>query len=217
MADSPPKKKLRPDDVLPLSLFHSADEALAYADFVASARSLPIASICASWGVAVDPNDPPSAHRRVLVEELRSDFARVARKKLPNVNTLDDVVALIQTAASVVVLTGAGISVAAGIPDFRSADGVYARVKAQLGLDSPQDIFDISKFRCATPLLALPPPPPPRAQGLIRRRSTPLRRRFGAPTLPPRSRIILCARCRTLTSCGAVTRRTSTRSTQQPG
>ena len=71
------------------------------------------------------------------------------REKLHNVNTLEDVVStsngvtaipilpmshypcpqvrLIQSCSRVLVLTGAGVSVSCGIPDFRSKDGVYAR------------------------------------------------------------------------------------------
>ncbi len=45
------------------------------------------------------------------------------RKKLENVNTLDNVVNLIRSSKKIVVLTGAGVSVSCGIPDFRSRDG----------------------------------------------------------------------------------------------
>jgi len=44
-------------------------------------------------------------------------------------------------------MTGAGISVAAGIPDFRSPDtGLYANLKAY-DLPSPEAIFDIGYFQ----------------------------------------------------------------------
>jgi len=43
-------------------------------------------------------------------------------------------------------MTGAGISVAAGIPDFRSPDtGLYANLK-EYDLPSPEAIFDIGYF-----------------------------------------------------------------------
>eukprot|EP01012_Entosiphon_sulcatum_P008635 TRINITY_DN14738_c0_g1_i1.p2 TRINITY_DN14738_c0_g1~~TRINITY_DN14738_c0_g1_i1.p2 ORF type:complete len:412 (+),score=46.61 TRINITY_DN14738_c0_g1_i1:4095-5330(+) len=47
----------------------------------------------------------------------------------------------------IVVLTGAGISVAAGIPDFRSPEtGIYARLQ-EFNLPDPADIFTLSYFR----------------------------------------------------------------------
>lgn len=46
------------------------------------------------------------------------------------------------------VLTGAGISVSCGIPDFRSKDGLYSRVaKVFPDLRDPQSVFDIRLFR----------------------------------------------------------------------
>ncbi|CCH61389.1 hypothetical protein TBLA_0E03350 [Henningerozyma blattae CBS 6284] len=50
----------------------------------------------------------------------------------------------------IVMLTGAGISCNAGIPDFRSATGLYNAVRKQyphLLIKSGQDLFDISLFR----------------------------------------------------------------------
>lgn len=48
------------------------------------------------------------------------------RFKLPHINTIDDAVELLSKARKVLVLTGAGISVSCGIPDFRSGRGLYA-------------------------------------------------------------------------------------------
>ena len=70
------------------------------------------------------------------------------RKKLGHVNTLQDVVDLIKTSRKIIVLTGAGVSVSCGIPDFRSRDGVYARLAVDFpDLPDPQAMFDIHYFR----------------------------------------------------------------------
>jgi len=50
------------------------------------------------------------------------------RQKLKHVNTLSDVVRLIRNSTNIIVLTGAGVSVSCGIPDFRSRDGIYSRL-----------------------------------------------------------------------------------------
>merc|ERR1719461_514095 len=70
------------------------------------------------------------------------------RKKLPEINTLTDVVELIRKSQKIVVLTGAGVSVSCGIPDFRSRDGIYARLAVDFpDLPDPQAMFDIHHFR----------------------------------------------------------------------
>ena len=44
-------------------------------------------------------------------------------------------------------LTGAGVSVSSGIPDFRSKDGIYARLAVDFpDLPDPQSMFDIQYF-----------------------------------------------------------------------
>lgn len=46
-----------------------------------------------------------------------------ARVKLIDVNTLDDACDLIKKSSNIIVLSGAGVSVSCGIPDFRSKNG----------------------------------------------------------------------------------------------
>ncbi|KAL8728145.1 MAG: hypothetical protein Q9166_005595 [cf. Caloplaca sp. 2 TL-2023] len=66
-----------------------------------------------------------------------------------NARTVEAVASYIKEgrAKKIVLMTGAGISTAAGIPDFRSPDtGIYANL-AKLNLPYPEAVFDISYFR----------------------------------------------------------------------
>lgn len=70
------------------------------------------------------------------------------RSKLETVNSLEDCVELIKNSQNIIVLTGAGVSVSCGIPDFRSRDGVYARLAVDFpDLPDPQAMFDIHYFK----------------------------------------------------------------------
>lgn len=62
---------------------------------------------------------------------------------------LHDISKLVYKARKISVLTGAGISCNAGIPDFRSSDGLYNLVKSKYpqSFVKGQDLFDISLFR----------------------------------------------------------------------
>lgn len=69
------------------------------------------------------------------------------RQKLSYVNTFDDVIELLQKCNNIIVLTGAGVSVSCGIPDFRSSDGIYARLAKDFpDMPDPQAMFDINYF-----------------------------------------------------------------------
>lgn len=69
------------------------------------------------------------------------------RRRLAAVATLAAVVQLIGQSRNILVLTGAGVSVSCGIPDFRSRDGVYRRLRAEYPeLPDPQAMFNIRYF-----------------------------------------------------------------------
>lgn len=61
--------------------------------------------------------------------EVHSEIEEMAellmnhRKKLPDINTADDAIERIKNAKRVLVVSGAGLSVSSGIPDFRSPGG----------------------------------------------------------------------------------------------
>lgn len=69
------------------------------------------------------------------------------RQKLRQINTLSDVIDLLKSSKKIIVLTGAGVSVSCGIPDFRSRDGIYSRLAIDFpDLPDPQAMFDIHYF-----------------------------------------------------------------------
>lgn len=94
---------------------------------------------------SISPNVDNLALWRLIVSMLSEP---PKRKKLTNVNSLDDVVGLIRRSKRIIVLTGAGVSVSCGIPDFRSRDGIYARLSKDFpDLPDPQAMFDIHYFK----------------------------------------------------------------------
>ena len=83
---------------------------------------------------------------KLLVNVLSSETPR--RERLRHLNTIQDATRLIKTSKKIIVLTGAGVSVSCGIPDFRSRDGIYARLAVDFpNLPDPQAMFDINFFR----------------------------------------------------------------------
>ncbi|SPO22740.1 related to HST1 - silencing protein [Ustilago trichophora] len=86
----------------------------------------------------------------VLLPILKVALARILRRreKLPQYNTLSDALSLLSTRKRIMVLSGAGISVSCGIPDFRSKDGIYSQLQSEgkYELDDPQDMFDKQYF-----------------------------------------------------------------------
>ncbi|XP_036402531.1 NAD-dependent protein deacetylase sirtuin-1 [Megalops cyprinoides] len=82
------------------------------------------------WQIIINISEPPK------------------RKKRKDLNTLEDVVRILHESKRIIVLTGAGVSVSCGIPDFRSRDGIYARLAKDFpDLPDPQAMFDIEYFR----------------------------------------------------------------------
>lgn len=99
----------------------------------------------------VPRNIPPVAAGENLLQlikllHLAMKRIRQLRARLDNFHTVDHVLAKLQSANKILVITGAGISTSLGIPDFRSSKGFYSRI-SNLGLSDPQEVFDLDIFR----------------------------------------------------------------------
>lgn len=83
-------------------------------------------------------------------QDLRTEKLIPIMELDPNHEKLQQINRLLNKSRKIIVLTGAGISCNAGIPDFRSSSGLYDLVKEQfpdLSIRSGQEMFDISLFR----------------------------------------------------------------------
>lgn len=80
-----------------------------------------------------------------IITRALSDPPR--RTPLRHISQIEHVVSLLQNSKNVIILTGAGVSVSCGIPDFRSRDGIYSRLAIDYpDLPDPQAMFSISYF-----------------------------------------------------------------------
>lgn len=113
-------------------------------------QQIPVVKLLFAFGVSLC-SELRAKSPATLLYFLRVAISRVLRlrEKLPQYNTIEDAVSLIQRSRRIIILTGAGISVSCGIPDFRSRNGLYASLKAngQYDLDDPQQMFDIHYFK----------------------------------------------------------------------
>ncbi|KAJ1982888.1 NAD-dependent histone deacetylase sir2 [Dimargaris xerosporica] len=110
-------------------------------------QGLSVRALLSAFSSRIAADLPATASDLDLLPLLKLTLARFLRHrgKLTTLNTVEDVIALLAKARRVMILTGAGISVSCGIPDFRSPNGIYTRL-GQFGLDDPQQMFDIECF-----------------------------------------------------------------------
>ncbi|KAF8552715.1 DHS-like NAD/FAD-binding domain-containing protein [Imleria badia] len=113
-------------------------------------QNIPVVKLLFAFSISLCP-ELRSKRPKTLLYFLRVAISRELhlREKLPQYNTISDAISLIVNSKRMVVLTGAGISVSCGIPDFRSRNGLYATLKekGQYDLDDPQQMFDIHYFK----------------------------------------------------------------------
>lgn len=97
-------------------------------------------------------DEPPPAKRRKLAEpkprttqhlDLRLGEVDASQK-----SQLDRLLKVLHKKRKIVVIAGAGISVSAGIPDFRSSTGLFKELRSQHNLKSSgKDLFDASVYQ----------------------------------------------------------------------
>jgi len=97
--------------------------------------------------VAADAADAKSTEPSVVVAVQPAPKPIVARKLVKGEESLVRLAEHIESANSIVVMCGAGISVSAGIPDFRSpGTGLYSKLQ-EYQLPRPEAIFEIAYFK----------------------------------------------------------------------
>ena len=66
----------------------------------------------------------------------------------PHKNKYEEIINLLKTnqLKNITFITGAGISTSAGIPDFRSSNGLFAQTQKKYNLSNPAQFFQISLF-----------------------------------------------------------------------
>ncbi|KAH6610449.1 nad-dependent histone deacetylase sir2 [Trichoderma cornu-damae] len=100
-------------------------------------------------------DEPPPAKRRKVYQpkERKTEYLNYLNKEDKDMTDAEKaqekrLIAALRKKKKIVVIAGAGISVAAGIPDFRSSSGLFARAKNQHNLKgSGKHLFDASVYR----------------------------------------------------------------------
>ncbi|KAH8832846.1 SIR2-domain-containing protein [Flagelloscypha sp. PMI_526] len=108
-------------------------------------REIPIPKLLLAFGIDLAPalhQKRMDTHLYFLKVALSRELQR--RERLGQYSTIEDAINLINNSQKIIILTGAGISVSCGIPDFRSQNGIYASLSQNEDYE-----FDIEFFRAA--------------------------------------------------------------------
>ncbi|GJQ14135.1 hypothetical protein GpartN1_g5926.t1 [Galdieria partita] len=102
-------------------------------------------------GVFVSSEQLEKLQREDIADLIRDSIYRepipTYRTKREDLKTIQDLARMIEQASHILVVSGAGISVSCGIPDFRSSGGIYERIQETFSLLDPQEIFDLDVFK----------------------------------------------------------------------
>ncbi|RFU79026.1 nad-dependent histone deacetylase sir2 [Trichoderma arundinaceum] len=103
---------------------------------------------------SADDEQPPAKRRKVYQpKERKTEYLNYMNKEDKDMTDAEKaqekrLIAALRKKKKIVVIAGAGISVSAGIPDFRSSSGLFARAKNQHNLKgSGKHLFDASVYR----------------------------------------------------------------------
>ncbi|KAI8629436.1 DHS-like NAD/FAD-binding domain-containing protein [Xylariaceae sp. FL1651] len=102
--------------------------------------------------IHVNPDGAPPAKRRRVERKPRSteylDLRAASEQSGRDEELLEQLTQALRKKKKIVVIAGAGISVSAGIPDFRSSSGLFATLPKEHGLKgSGKHLFDASVYK----------------------------------------------------------------------
>lgn len=114
-----------------------------------------LASLCHAVYSLIDDDDDIRAMKHIQMMNSRYSLTSAGSLKrlqpcdISPSDLINRVATAVENAQNIIVLSGAGVSVSCGIPDFRSKGGLYDLVSREPGFDlgDAQMVFDVSEFR----------------------------------------------------------------------